>query len=195
MPKQTGRPTKLHFSICITILFFVGVILLICWLSLRPHGPKIHVHDFAILGAGQTETNNGFKSTRIVYNVSVRNPNQRVWISYATLTTVLYHNGQLIGSTPSFSSFDQEPKNTLYIDHVLTGDAISSGSGDDRWMDIMMNDGGEGRVEFGLELKSSLRYEKTMWDLRRHNVHAKCEVPVGKDGSLLPAYQGKECTL
>ncbi|CAN1165885.1 NDR1/HIN1-like protein 3 [Linum perenne] len=193
MPKQTGPPTKLHFSICFTIVFFVGLILLICWLSLRPHEPKFHVHNFAILGFSQNRTNE-FESTRIVYNVSVRNPNRRVWISYSTLTTVMYHNGQLIGSTPSFNSFDQEPKNTLYINHLLTGAAISSGDGGDHWMGIM-NDGGQGTVEFRLELKGSLRYERTMWDLRRHNVHAKCEVPVGKDGILLPDYQGKECPL
>ncbi|CAL1397736.1 unnamed protein product [Linum trigynum] len=190
MSKETAtRPTKLYFSIVFTVVFFISLILLICWLSLRPHEPKFHVHNFSVLGLAD----HGFESVRFVYNVSVRNSNRRVGISYDTLTTAIYHNGRPIGITPSFNSFDQEPKTTLYISHVLTGGAIAAAAGSgDTWKEIV-GDRGSGKVEFQLELRTSLRYERTMWDLRRHGVRAKCQVPVGGDGALLAGYVGQEC--
>ncbi|CAL1397737.1 unnamed protein product [Linum trigynum] len=127
------RPTKLHFAICFTVLLFMGLIALICWLSLRPSRPEFQIHHFTIVGLGQAD---GFESTRIVFNVSVRNPNRRLRISYESLSASVYYGGERIGSTPSLYSFDQPPENTSYVHHVLTG-GVMAGNYGQPWMEIV----------------------------------------------------------
>ncbi|CAI0468133.1 unnamed protein product [Linum tenue] len=168
----------------------MGLIALICWLSLRPSRPEFHIHHFTIVGLGQAD---GFESTRIVFNVSVRNPNRRLRISYESLSASVYYGGERIGSTPSLYSFDQPPENTSYVHHVLTG-GVMAGNYGQPWMEIV-SDRAQGMVDFRLELRSTIRYEKAILDLKRHRLRPKCNAPVGPDGLLLPDYRDKRCSL
>ncbi|CAN1319069.1 NDR1/HIN1-like protein 10 [Linum perenne] len=190
MSKEPVRPTKLHVLIGFTILLFIGIIALICYLALRPHKPKFELHDFAIVGLNQA---NRFDSTKIFFNVSVKNPNRRLRITYETFTAAVYYRGEQIGLMPSFDSFVEEPENTTYIHHVLTGGVMAGNNGQN--LVEVVTDRVKGAVEFRLELKSTVRYRKTILDLRKHRLHPTCRVLVGSDGVLLPSHANKKCSL
>ncbi|CAN0852500.1 NDR1/HIN1-like protein 10 [Linum grandiflorum] len=192
MSKEHIRPTKLHCLIGFTIILFIGIIALICCLALRPHKPKFELHNFAILGLDRA---NGFESTKIFFNVSVKNPNRRLKITYETFSAAVYYRGEQIGSTPSFGPFDEGPENTTYIFHVLTGGVMAGKYSGQPWPMAVATDRAKGAVEFRLELDSKIRYRKTILDLKKHRLHPKCHVLVGSDGVLVSSYANKKCSL
>lgn len=71
----TARITKLICSIFLFILFVLGLIAFILWLSLRPHRPRFHIHEFSIPSFSQEI---GYANANIIFNVTDRNPNHKV---------------------------------------------------------------------------------------------------------------------
>ncbi|EEF43929.1 NDR1/HIN1-like protein 10 [Ricinus communis] len=185
---RKARAIQLAVAVVCTIVFFVGLIFLILWLSLRPHTPKFHIEDFSISVPSQP---NELEIARITFNVTVHNGNHRIGILYDSLTGSVYYKDQWVGSTHLLDPFYQGPKKTTLVYHAVPVTALMVNS--QRWMEFV-NDRAKGSVDFRLELISTVRYRTKLWDTKRHRIHPNCIVPVGQDGLILPSYKHRKCT-
>lgn len=186
----TTRISKLICAIFLGLLFLVGIISFILWLSLRPHRPRFHIHEFSIPGLAQE---GGSQNALIIYNVTARNVNQNIGVYYDSMQlTVYYQESQSIGGSPLLFPFYQEPKNTTIIAGQLGGAAQTVTS--QLWQQFMA-DRQRGEVVFRLEVTSIIRFKISTWDSKRHRMHANCAVRVGPDGLILPIYKDKRCPV
>lgn len=184
----TTRISKLVCAIFLTLLLIVAIITFILWLSLRPHRPRFHVHDFSIPGLSQPS---GFGNAQVIFNVTTRNPNQNVGFYYDAMLVALYYRDQNIGGATLLFPFTQGPKNTTVLYGVLINGATLTVN-NQRWMQFQA-DLGKGAVVFRFDVTSTIRFKISTWYSRRHKMHANCEVKVGPDGSILASYREKRC--
>ncbi|XP_077242179.1 protein NDR1-like [Tasmannia lanceolata] len=184
-----SRVFKLICTIFLSLLFFVGVILFVLWLSLRPHRPRFYVREFSIPGLNQ---DNGFQTSDMYFNVTIRNPNQNVGIYFDTMEGSVYYSDQRIGVTPLPFPFYQPPKNTVSVDGVLGGASLTVS---DENLRLIMADRAMGVVVFRLDLTSKIRFKVATWQGRHHKMHTSCNVEVGPDGQILPTSKNKRCSI
>ncbi|XP_059627558.1 NDR1/HIN1-like protein 26 [Cornus florida] len=185
----TTRVSKFVCAIFLGILLFMGVLIFILWLSLRPHRPRFYVHEFSIPGLAQE---NGFANAQVIFNVTVRNPNHKIGIYYDSMQVTLFYEDQNIGGNSLLFPFYQDSKNTTILYDVLGGASLTVNN--DRWTKFTA-DLAKGTVIFRLELKSSIRFKIYTWRSKHHKMHAKCEVGVGPDGLILARYKDKRCPV
>ncbi|KAG4998410.1 hypothetical protein JHK82_029193 [Glycine max] len=181
----TTRVSKMICATFLGLLFIVGLITFILWLSLRPHRPRFHIQEFNLPGLTQ---NSGFENAVITFKVSARNSNQNIGVYYESMDGAVYYRDQKIGSKPLLYPFYQQPKNTTEVDGDLSGATLTVSS--QRWSEFQ-SDRADGSVVFRLELTSVIRFKISTWDSKRHTMHANCNVGVGPDGSLLTLYKDK----
>uniref|UniRef100_A0A5B7BKQ3 Late embryogenesis abundant protein LEA-2 subgroup domain-containing protein n=2 Tax=Davidia involucrata TaxID=16924 RepID=A0A5B7BKQ3_DAVIN len=185
----TTRVSKLVCAIFLGLLFFLGIITFILWLSLRPHRPRFHIRNFSVPGLAQE---NGFENAQVIFNATARNANQNIGIYYDSMDVKLYYKDQSIGGTSLLIPFYQEPKNTTVLYGVLSGASLTVNN--QRWAQFLA-DRAKGTVIFRLEVSSTIRFKVFTWISRRHKMHANCAVGVGPDGSILASYKDKRCPL
>ncbi|XP_073311930.1 NDR1/HIN1-like protein 26 [Primulina huaijiensis] len=185
----TTRVSKLICTIFLTLLFLVGIISFILWLSLRPHRPRFHIEEFSIPALVQ---DSGFQNAQIIYNVTARNANQNIGIYYDSMQVTVYYQDQSIGSSPVLSSFYQKPKNTTIIAGTLRGASLTVNS--EQWEQFMATRA-QGQAVFRLDVVSVIRFKISSWDSKHHKMHADCPVGVGPDGLILPVYKDKRCSV
>ncbi|CAI9787885.1 unnamed protein product [Fraxinus pennsylvanica] len=185
----TTRVSKLICAIFLALLFLVGIITFVLWLSLRPHRPRFHVREFTIPGLGQE---NGFVNAQIIFNVTARNSNQNVGFYYDTIQMTVNYQDQSIGGETLALPFYQEPKNTKILAGILGGDSLKVTA--DRWGQFVA-DRSRGAVVFSIEFSSSIRFKISTWESKRHRIRATCPVAVGVDGLILATYKDKKCQV
>lgn len=185
----TTRVSKLVCSIFLSLLLILGIITFILWLSLRPHRPRVHIHDFSVPGLTQE---NGFENAQISFNVTLRNSNQHIGIYYDAMDGSVFYRDQKIGSKSLLASLYQQPKTTTIVNDALSGAALTVTS--QHWMEFS-NDRAAGSVTFRLDLASTIRFQVSTWTSKRHRMHASCTVSVGADGSILPLFKDKRCPV
>lgn len=185
----TTRVSKIICATFLSLLAIVGLISFILWLSLRPHRPRFHIHEFSIPGLAQVS---GFENAQITFNVTARNANQNIGVNYESMDGAVYYRDQKIGYTPLLFPFYQEPKNTTIVNAVLSGATLTVNS--QRWTEFQ-GDRARGSVVFRLEVTSVIRFKISTWESKRHTMHANCDAGVGPDGSILPLYRDKRCPV
>ncbi|XP_015884343.3 NDR1/HIN1-like protein 26 [Ziziphus jujuba] len=186
----TTQVSKIVCTIFLGLLFIIGLITFILWLSLRPHRPRFHIHEFSVPGLSQ---DTGFANAQISFNASARNSNHDIGIYYDAMDGAVYYRDQQIGSLPGLLyPFYQDPKNTTLVEGVFSGATLTVSS--ERWMEFQ-NDRAHGTVVFRLEMTSRIRFKISTWTSKGHRMHANCEVSVGSDGSILPASKDKRCPV
>lgn len=167
----------------------VGLVTFILWLSLRPHRPRFHIHEFSIPSLADPNT---FSSPQVTFNMTIQNPNREIGIYYDTVNLTLYYQDQVIADTPLLFPFYQSPKSTAIIHNTLSGPTLRIDN--TRWMQFVAGRRRD-EVPFRLDVASSIRFKVSKWDSRRHKMHANCEVGVGLDGMLLADDKGKKCPV
>ncbi|CAI9756577.1 unnamed protein product [Fraxinus pennsylvanica] len=185
----TTRITKLICTIFLFTFFVLGLIAFILWLSLRPHRPRFHIHEFSI-PSFSPET--GYANASIIFNVTDRNPNHKVGFYYDAMQITVNYQEKNIGDVILLFPFYQEPKNTTILYGNIGGAALKLTG--ERWQQIMA-DRTRGTVIFSLELSSSIRFKIFAWISKRHKIHATCAVGVGSDGFILLSYKDKRCSV
>ncbi|KAI4304291.1 hypothetical protein MLD38_039823 [Melastoma candidum] len=185
-----SRLLKMVCSVFITLLFVLGVVAFVLWLSLQPHRPRFHVHQFSIPSLSQAD---GFENAAISFNVTVRNPNQHIGVYYDALEGAVYYNDQRIGSKSLLIfPFYQPPKNTTVIADTLSGASISIDS--QQWARFM-DDREQGKATFRLDVTSTIRFKISTWLSKRDRMHATCECRLGGDGLILGSWKDKRCPV
>ncbi|XP_057961823.1 NDR1/HIN1-like protein 26 [Malania oleifera] len=185
----TTRLSKWVCTIFLGLLLLLGIITFILWLSLRPHRPRFHIHEFSVPGLGQQ---NGFENAEITFNVTARNANQDIGVYYDAMDGSVYYKDQGVGSTPLLFPFYQESKNTTVVTGELSGATLNVNS--QRWTEFQ-SDRAKGTVVFRLEISSTIRFRISRWTTRRHRMHANCDAAVGPNGLILATSKDKRCPL
>ncbi|XP_074270303.1 NDR1/HIN1-like protein 2 [Silene latifolia] len=185
--------TRISKFICTIFLFIfclVGLIAFILWLSLRPHKPRFFIEDFTMLTLAQPNVSP--QNAQVHFNVTIRNPNQKVEVHYDSISCSLYYKNQQIGGAPiQTEAFDQGFKNSTIILKDFVGFTISN----QLWTS-MQQDRTIGTVTLRLQLNSVLKFEIfSKWDTKRHKLHANCNVILGPNGVLLDNYRDKKCPV
>lgn len=183
------RISKLICAVFLSILFTVGLVVFILWLSLRPHRPRFHIHEFSIPSLAET---NGFSSAHVTFNMTARNPNLEIGIYYDTMNLTLYYQDQIIAERPLLFPFYQSPKSTAIIYGTLSGSELKLNNA--RWMQFLAARK-RGAVPFRLDVTSSIRFKVSTWDSRSHKMHANCEIGVGPNGMILPSDKENKCPV
>ncbi|KAL3522054.1 hypothetical protein ACH5RR_014888 [Cinchona calisaya] len=185
----TTRVSKFICSVILFILFFIGLIAFIMWLSLRPHRPRILVQDFSIPAISQQ---NGFENAQINFNVTARNPNRSIGIYYDEIHVAISYDDQNIGGNSLLFPFYQQPENSTFLASSLSGTTLTVN--DQIWKEFLA-DQSQGRVIFKLEVTSNIRFKIMSWESKHHTLHANCPVGVGPDGIILLEYKDKRCPV
>ncbi|KAI3745443.1 hypothetical protein L1987_58555 [Smallanthus sonchifolius] len=185
----TTRVSKLICSVFLSLLFIVGLITFILWLSLRPHRPRFHINEFSIPSLAQ---DNGFASAQATFNVTARNPNLNIGIYYDTMHITLYYQNQNIGGEPFLVPFYQEPKNSTILSDTLSGTKLVVDEA--RWAQFVAARM-HGLVSFRLEVATAIRFKVAGWESKKHKMHANCEIGVGPDGLLIASYRVPKCPV
>ncbi|XWS18235.1 hypothetical protein CRYUN_Cryun32bG0025900 [Craigia yunnanensis] len=185
----TTRVTKILCAIFLSLLLVAGIISFILWLSLSPHRPRFHMIEFTVPGLAQPSR---FEKTRITFNVTARNSNQHIGIYYDSMVGSVFYKEKKIGSTPSLHPFYQEPKTTTIVYGTLGAATLTVNR--NRWKEFM-GDRKQGTLVFRLDITSVIRFKVSTWESKHHKVHVKCDVAVGPDGSILPAWKNKKCPI
>ncbi|CAI9755124.1 unnamed protein product [Fraxinus pennsylvanica] len=185
----TTRVFKLICAIFLTMLFLVGILTFVLWLSLRPHRPRFQVQELSIPGLGQ---GNRFAKAHIIFNVTARNSNQNVGFYYDAIQITVNYRDQSIGGETLAFPFYQEPKNTTILAGILGGNSLRVTAG--QWRRLVA-DRWRGVVVFSIELSSTIRFKISTWKSKRHRIHATCPVAVGANGSILATDKDKSCQV
>ncbi|CAN8277134.1 unnamed protein product [Cochlearia groenlandica] len=180
------RISKFICAMFLLILFFVGVIAFILWLSLRPHRPRFHIQDFVVQGLDQPE------AARFAFNVTILNPNQHMGVYFDSMDGFIYYKDQRVGSSPLLDPFFQQPSNTTIVTRTLTGASLNVNS--NRWTEFS-NDRALGTIGFRLDIVSNIRFKLHRWISKHHRMHSNCEIVVGRDGLILPKFNHKRCPV
>lgn len=188
---EETSPAKLICAILSTPIVVLSLIFLLLWLSLHPHRPKFHIHEFLVPGLNQT---NGFENATITFNVTVQNMNRNFRINYESLNGSVYYKGDEVGSVTLLSRFDQGRRNTTILQHELSGSMSMSTVNNKHWMEFV-NDRTKGTVIFDLRFTSIIHYKKSVWDRKHHRMHANCDAGVDSNGFLLPNFKDKRCIV
>ncbi|KAH0718083.1 hypothetical protein KY285_014114 [Solanum tuberosum] len=183
----TTRVSKVVCTIFLTLLSILGIIAFILWLGLRPHRPRIFLHDFSIPAISQGI---GPESAQINFNVTARNSNQVIGIFYDAIQMAATYQEQSIGNSQLLTPFYQLPKNTTVLAGTFSGPMVTvTGT---QWQQ-MLDDRSRGTVVFRVELTARIRFKIWSWKSKHHRMHANCPVGVGQDGMILVGYIDKRC--
>ncbi|PIN09510.1 hypothetical protein CDL12_17915 [Handroanthus impetiginosus] len=185
----TTRVSKLICAIFLFLLFLVGLLTFILWLSLRPHRPRFHIEEFSIPALAHA---GGFENAEIIYNLTTRNVNQNIGVYYDSMQMTVFYEDQSIGGKPLLFPFYQEPKNTTVIAGPLGGASLTVTN--QRWEQFLAARG-RGEVVFRVEVTSIIRFKISTWNSKHHRMHANCPAGVGPDGLILPIYRDKRCPV
>ncbi|XP_022721116.1 protein NDR1-like [Durio zibethinus] len=185
----TTRVTKVLCAIFLSLLLVVGIVSFILWLSLSPHRPRFHIMQFTVPGLAQPS---GFENAQITFNVTARNSNQHIGIFYDSMVGSVIYKDQQIGSTSLLEPFYQEPKTTTIVYGTFGGATLTVNN--NRWNEFR-NDRQQGTVVFRLDITSVIRFKVSTWKSKHHKLHVNCDVAVGPDGSILPAWKNKRCPV
>ncbi|KAK8517331.1 hypothetical protein V6N13_092610 [Hibiscus sabdariffa] len=185
----TSRVTKTVCAIFLGLVLVVGIVFFILWLSLSPHRPRFHMVEFTVPGLAQPT---GFENAEITFNVTVRNSNQHIGIYYDSMVGSVLYRDQRIGSAPLMDPFFQEPKTTTVVDCTFGAATLTVNS--KKWEEFM-NDRQQGTVVFRLDITSVIRFKVSTWSSKHHRMHVSCDVAVGQDGTILPAWKNKRCPV
>ncbi|GAB4826680.1 hypothetical protein Ancab_033575 [Ancistrocladus abbreviatus] len=186
-----ARISRMICAMFLFVLFVVGLIAFIVWLSLRPHRPRFYVTDFQIPVLAQ---GGGFENAQIMFNVTIRNSNRKIALHYESIQDAVYYQEQKIGGDVlAAEEFEQDAKNTTSLQGVLSGATLTvSGQ---QWTDIM-KDHAAGNVQFRLEITSVIKFQVLpWWHTKKHKMYANCAVAVGQDGLILESYRNNRCPV
>ncbi|MCL1415490.1 LEA type 2 family protein, partial [Escherichia coli] len=99
------------FTFLLSIVFFLGVIVLVLWLVFRPNQAKVYVETADLQ---QFNLSNGSLAFSLNTSISIRNPNRRISLYYDRIEALAFYGDSRFGFT-TLPPFYQGHKNTSMI--------------------------------------------------------------------------------
>lgn len=168
------------------ILVLVGLAVLITWLVLRPEKPKYYLEYGSV---SQFEiTNDGLVNSKVVFNITTRNPNKRVAIYYDKIDAFLLYDDEEI-AWASIPPFFQGHKNTTFLQTPLSGYLASVPPDTSRDLKLEHS---AGKLDLVFKLYARIRFKAEHWKSKHYTLSVRCRHVVldvankGDTGSFQP---------
>ncbi|KZV17387.1 hypothetical protein F511_23070 [Dorcoceras hygrometricum] len=150
------------FAFLIGLFLIFGTTTFIVWLVLRPQLPEFQVDSFSLSNFTFTNGSRVFLISEV--QLTARNPNSKMSLSYDHVKMAVYYKFELLSRT-SLSPFSQETKNETSVVAKLAGD---DGESVEQWVVDGINGeiGKNSNVGFDLRLVSWITFESKSWRAR-----------------------------
>jgi Late embryogenesis abundant protein len=174
--------------IVIAFLLAMGVGTFITWLVLRPRIPVFSVSSASVSSFNISTSTS--VSLDLSLTFTVQNPNHKLSVSYADVSTEINYRGITLANT-NLSPFYQPKENSTQLSAhlVAVGQYVSDGV----TKGIQLEKGkGDGGVHFQARFFSWAVFNSGAWRTRRHVLRVYCEdVVIGLSSNSSTANYGK----
>ncbi|GAB4833265.1 yls9-like [Ancistrocladus abbreviatus] len=180
------------FKIIFTILFIIGLIVLVFWLIVHPHEVKFHATDASLaqFNLSTTTSTGNTLYYNLALNFTIRNPNKHIGIYYDSIYVTAYYDDQRFGYT-WLSPFYQGHKNTTVVGPVtLSGqNAVALSSGQSSDFDSQKSNG---VFDITVKMKLNVRFKLGLVKIGKFKPKIECDlqVPLSSSGKT---FQTTKC--
>jgi len=150
------------------LIALVGLAVLITWLVLRPEKPKYYL-EYASVSQFKV-TNDGLVNSKLLFNITTRNPNKKVDIYYDKIEAFLLYDDEEI-AWASIPPFFQRHKNTTFLHAPLSGYLTSLHPDTSRDLKLEQS---SGKVDLVFRLYARIRFKVGNWKSRHYTLSVKC---------------------
>lgn len=185
-----GKRVKLLLAAVGGIIVLLGLVVLITWLALRPQKPKYYLENGSVSQFQVSKV--GLVNSRVLFNITTRNPNKRVAIYYDKIDAFLLYDGEEI-AWASIPPFFQGHKNTTSLNASLSGYFVSMDADASRDLKLEYS---SGKVDMGLRLYARIRFKRGIWKSRHYTLRVKCRhltLHVKQNGDTAGSFKPMKC--
>ncbi|KAJ0089232.1 hypothetical protein Patl1_32698 [Pistacia atlantica] len=184
-PDRRAGSTLLR-RIIVMVLAFLTVMALasfITWLVFRPQLPQFRVDSGSVSQLNTTEPTSSLSATW-QFTLTVKNPNEKLAISYNSLQASVAYAGLEVATT-QLAPFSQEKGNETHLDFRLgavdeyVGERVVSRIEEDRKA--------RGLVDFSVGVYGWVRFKTGWWEMRWRLMKVSCEgvnIRLSNDGGF-----------
>lgn len=166
-PKCSVRFLRCFCAISIALLSVIAVVIFVTWLAIRPHKPRYHLDSGNVTSLA---ISNGTISTSMNFNISSRNPNERVGIFYDSMEALVIYDYVKIANA-SVPKFFQSQKNTTVVTPLVKGHSIHVDSGT---YTTLKSESLLGQLKVEVKLIASIRFKVGRWTSRHYKMRVSC---------------------
>nr|WIW57590.1 late embryogenesis abundant protein LEA20 [Pinus tabuliformis] len=185
-----GKRVKLLVAAVGGIIVLLGLVALITWLALRPQKPKYYLEYGSVAQLQISKV--GLVNSKVLFNITTRNPNKRVAIYYDKIDAFLLYDGQEI-AWASIPPFFQGHKNTTSLHASLSGYFVALEPDTSRDLKLEHS---SGKVDMGLRLYARIRFKRGSWKSRHYTLRVKCRhltLDVVANGDTAGSFEPMKC--
>nr|XP_043634070.1 NDR1/HIN1-like protein 3 [Erigeron canadensis] len=179
-------------QIVITIIVFIGILVLVLWLVYRPNMPKFHVNE-AALTQFTLSPNNNTLYYNLAVNMTFRNPNKRIGLYYDRIEARAEYYDQRF-ATRNLETFYLGHKQEKDLTTVFSGEQIIVLENDDRLKYNSERSAGVYNIDLNLKLRMRL---KVGWAKPKYKPKFECDlrVPMSTSSGTVSsvAFQRTKC--
>lgn len=166
-PNCSVRLLRCFCAISFAILSVIAVAIFVTWLAIRPHKPKYHLDSGAV---SRLAISNGTITTTMNFNISSRNPNERVGIFYDSMEALVLYDTVKIANA-SVPKFFQSQKNTTVISPVVRGQSVHVVPGT---FTGLKAESLTGQLVLEVKLIARIRFQVARWTSRHYKMRVSC---------------------
>ncbi|GAB4856292.1 hypothetical protein Ancab_014220 [Ancistrocladus abbreviatus] len=183
-------------QIIFSILVFIGLIILVVWLIVRPHALKFHASDASLTQFSLSSSTNSNSTLlfNLALNFTVRNPNRHIGVYFDEIDISAYYEKQRF-STASLALFYQGHKNTTDLGPVVFKGQSTVVAASDLISDYN-GQKGNGVFDIDVKLKFKVRFKLSLFKTGRYKPKVECNLKIplnGGNSSSGQAFQATKC--
>lgn len=185
-----GKGVKLLVAAVGGIIVLLGLVALITWLALRPQKLKYYLEYGSVAQLQISKV--GLVNSKVVFNITTRNPNKRVAIYYDKIDAFLLYDGQEI-AWASIAPFFQGHKNTTSLNASLSGYFVPLEAGSSRDLKLEHS---SGKIDVGFRLYARIRFKRGIFKSKHHTLRVKCRhvtLDVAANGGTAGSFKHMKC--
>ncbi|XP_058071383.1 protein NDR1-like [Magnolia sinica] len=161
------------------VLFLIGLIALLLWVSLRPKHPTYTIIDLSVPALNGRNTtlpvDNGSMNTTVDFFLEIANPNKESGIYYNDINVTIYFEDENVGATTISSFYQGYDKSIQRQESVYTNRRFSKAvyrAVSDRTMDLKVG------------VATKVRYKTWGLKSKHHGMDLQGTVKIGSDGKI-----------
>jgi len=191
MASRMSGKRRMIMCLCFTILGLLivgGVCVFITWLVLRPHEPRYYVEHASYPELSFTDK---ILNSRMVLNLTTRNPNRRIGIYYYKMEGYIYYGHQRIAGA-DIGPFYQGHKVVRVLQPTFTAHSVILNG--DSARDLKLENSA-GTLQLKLKLYAQVRFKVGRWKSRHYHMKVKCDnlnVDKNKGGN---SFDHRKCSV